>query len=351
MRFACRTGRRRGFTLVELLVVIAIIGVLVGLLLPAVQAAREAARRSQCSNNLRQLGVAVLNFETNKNVFPQSTSQWGWEARTVDCAVSNTITDLGVTPPFGPNGQGWFVDIMPQMELTAAHARLTAQIKKDKAFGARATRGSGLGAIEVRDIVSAQLPALTCPSDESAKPSEQQWYWDSGGVVTATSSYKACVGDTLLSIDSVPCSTNVDAPASINTGSPDVHNTASNNGIFQRTSYAYPIKLKMVGDGGSNTFMIGEDVVGQNFHSAAYFADGDWATCGLPLNFFLLGVDEQQLKVQYWYKTRSFRSLHPGGAQFVMADGSVHFVQESIDVKAYRGLSTRDGGEVVSLGN
>ncbi|RIK82207.1 MAG: hypothetical protein DCC67_07485 [Planctomycetota bacterium] len=340
---------RRGFTLVELLVVIAIIGVLVALLLPAVQAAREAARRMNCSNNLKNLGLACLNYHETKQCFPQSTTQWGWEARTVECAVSKTPANLNASPPYGYNGKGWIVEILPQLEQAAAYSRLMEQIKKDKTFGARSNRGSGLGAIEVRDIVSTQLPILTCPSDSSATPSEEQWYWDAGGVVTATTSYKACVGDTLLSINSVPCSTTVDPPASLQTGSPDVHNTASNNGLFQRTSIVFPISIEMVTDGVSNTFLIGEGVVSQDFHSAAFFADGDWGTCSLPLNFFVEGVDTQTLKVQLWYKTRGFKSLHPGGAQFVMGDGSVHFIQESIDTLTYRGLSTRAGGETVSI--
>ncbi|MAT70004.1 MAG: hypothetical protein CMJ58_10830 [Planctomycetaceae bacterium] len=344
-----RTGRRAAFTLVELLVVIAIIGVLVALLLPAVQAAREAARRMSCSNNLKNIGLACLNYENRKKTLPQSTSQWGFEYRTVDCEVSRTPTDVSFDPPNGYNGKGWIVDILPELELNNAYDRLIAQIKEDKSFGARATRGSGLGAIEVRDIVSTQYPILTCPTDDSAVPSDKIWYWDSGGVFTGVTNYKGCVGDTLLSTDSTPCSRSVDPPQTIQTGSPDVHNTMSNNGLFQRTSSAEPIRLRMVTDGTSNTFMVGENVVSQDFHSAQFFSDGDWATAGVPINVFLRGATEDDLKRQYWQQGRGFKSQHPGGAQFVMADGSVHFVQDSISTLAYRGLATRDRGETVGL--
>jgi prepilin-type N-terminal cleavage/methylation domain-containing protein/prepilin-type processing-associated H-X9-DG protein len=340
--------RRRAFTLVELLVVIAIIGVLVALLLPAVQAAREAARRMQCGNNLKQLGLACLNYHDTRGTFPVSTPQrFVSDLRTVECPAAPQ--DLAAQFPDGMNGKGWIVEVLPQLEQAAAYNRLIAQVKKDKGFGARANSGLGIGAPEVRDIVSTQLAALTCPSDESAVPSEGQWYWDSAGVVTATTSYKGCIGDTLLSTNSIPCSVDVDPPATIDTGSPDVHNTASNNGLFQRMSIAAPITLKMVQDGTSNTFMVGEGVVSQDYHSAAYYYDGDWATCGLPLNFFVIGVEPQELKINQWYKTRGYKSLHPGGAQFVMADGSVHFVQDSISSPVYRGLATRAGDETVSL--
>jgi prepilin-type processing-associated H-X9-DG protein len=88
--------------------------------------------------------------------------------------------------------------------------------------------------------------------------------------------------------------------------------------------------------------------VGQDFHSAALFADGDWASCNVPLNFFLVGVSEQEI-IDQWYQMRGFRSVHPGGAQLAMADGSTQFIQEGIDHKIYRALSTRNGDETVSL--
>ena len=349
---------RHAFTLVELLVVIAIIGVLVALLLPAVQAAREAARRMTCSNNLKNLGLACLNFHDVKKNFPQSIPQWGDERRTVDCINSNAVTNVSEPdPPMGLNGKGWIVDIFPQIEQQQAYDLIVANYNGK--FGARANAGRGMGDMDIRGIVSTQLPILSCPSDESARPSDgQQWYWDAQpGTITATTSYKGSIGDSLLSNDAVPCSTDVDPPATHDnenpqrsSGSTDTHSTLSNNGIFQRASYWAPVNLKMVGDGASNTFLIGENVVFVDYHSAAYFSDGDWATCSIPLNFLPVHMPESEFKSSNFSKAvRGFKSLHPGGAQFVMCDGSVHFVQEGIDTATYRGLSTRDGGEVVSL--
>jgi len=131
---------------------------------------------------------------------------------------------------------------------------------------------------------------------------------------------------------------------------PDCHNTADCNGLIWRNTYYRPINLKKVIDGTSNTFMVGECVVEQDYHSAAYFADGDWATCGNPLNFFINPAEESVIKsAPQWMQARGFKSMHPGGAHFVMADGSVHFVNESVDHKIYRALATRNGNEPASV--
>lgn len=347
-----RSSTQKAFTLVELLVVIAIIGVLVALLLPAVQAAREAARRMSCANSLKNIGLACLNFHDVRKNFPTSVPQWDWEDKTADCLNGASVAEnLKDDPPMGYNGQGWIVNILPQLEQQSMFDRIKAELATPAGMASYNPRGRGMGVTSLRDIVSTQLPVITCPSDPSAKPSQEQYYWDQRGAITATTSYKGCAGDTLLSVDAVACSTNVDPPMTDQSGSPDVHGTMSNNGIFQRTSIWAPIRLKMVTDGTSNTFMVGENVVSVDFHSAAYFSDGDWATAGIPLNYLPLNLSVDDFKDGNISKSvRGFKSLHPGGAQFVMADGSVHFIQEDIDTATYRGLATRDSQEVVSLG-
>jgi prepilin-type processing-associated H-X9-DG protein len=110
------------------------------------------------------------------------------------------------------------------------------------------------------------------------------------------------------------------------------------------------VNFRKVTDGTSKTFMVGETVVEQDYHSAAYFSDGDWASCGIPLNHFQVPATITLLKnFPGWAEARGFKSMHPGGAHFVMADGSTHFVNESIDQNTYRALSTKAGGESASV--
>jgi prepilin-type N-terminal cleavage/methylation domain-containing protein len=350
---ASRPSRSSAFTLVELLVVIAIIGVLVALLLPAVQAAREAARRMQCGNNLKQLGLACLNYADTKKHLPIS--------------IDRTPEDFDISGEWiGPSGgsllpanggpgfwaKGWIVDIMPQMEQANAYNRILEQLKKDKSFGVAETRGLGLGAPAIRDIVAAQQPWLTCPSDESAAPSPDQWYWPENGpgVTVGTTSYKGSIGDHAMTDGRHRGETTPSLRPVPNFGSlPDGHNTAETNGMFGRNTYFRPIELQSATDGLSNTFMVGENVVSQDFHSAAFFADGDFATCGIPLNLFIIGYDVPTMKRDYWREGRGFKSLHPGGANFVLGDGSVPYIAEGIDGAVYQALGTRAGGEVASL--
>jgi len=332
------------FTLVELLVVIAIIGILVALLLPAVQAAREAARRTSCSNNLKNIGLACLNYEQTNKHLPITIHQWNWEEQDIQgnklCPPGGCRNMADGGP--GYSGKGWIVDILPYIEEEAMYDGMKPGFVGD--FEMRfAGRGMGLKVIR-ENYIGQQLDVLSCATDQSAQPSTELWYWP--GIMTATTSYKGCIGDSLISEDSVPGSTN--SPFA-GLGSPDCHNTVDCNGLFYRNTHFRPVKLEKVTDGTSNTFMVGESVVSQDYHSAAYFCDGDWATCGIPLNFFIIPEDVTQIKTNNWFKARGFKSLHPGGAQFVMADGSVQFVNESIDSGAYRGLATRNGDETVNL--
>jgi prepilin-type processing-associated H-X9-DG protein len=106
--------------------------------------------------------------------------------------------------------------------------------------------------------------------------------------------------------------------------------------------------MSSITDGTSKTFMIGEDVPGYNRHSAAFYSNGDWCSCNIPLNHLMnLTVEEVEFMLD-WGPQQGFRSRHPGGVHFCACDGSVHFVSESVDNTLFRTSCTRNGGEVVA---
>ena len=341
-------GIRSAFTLVELLVVIAIIGVLVSLLLPAVQAAREAARRISCSNNIKNVGLSVHNFHDSRKHLPFGINYNPGFGREV---YRTTSGDQAATPSKyvtgrNLNGKGWIVDVLPYLEQQALYDGMKLGFDDPSGaptqFVAAATNGRGMGRPEIRQYMDDQLPLLTCPSDPSAVPREGNFHWERAGE-TAVTSYKGVAGDTALGevFGAGGLWSNADWGSV-----PDCFETLGCNGIFWKMSYYEPINFRRISDGLSNTFMVGEAVVEQDLHGMAYFSDGDWASCNMQLNYFLPDLTEVR---SLWYDVRGFRSLHPGGAQFAFADASVHFVNEGIDHGLYRALSTKDGGETVSL--
>ncbi|MEN1679153.1 MAG: DUF1559 domain-containing protein [Planctomycetota bacterium] len=330
------------FTLVELLVVIAIIGILVALLLPAVQAAREAARRMSCQNNLKQIGLACLTYHDVQKHFPISVGQWNEEFDLEGNAVGNGSMFTSNGGP-GYHGAGWLTQILPQIEQGAIYDFLDQNGGFEGSFSARGARGGGIGRPEVRQVVEQQQQSFSCPSDESAQPSTKQFYWVEA--LVGTTSYKGSIGSSVIA------GTNADEPAGTTSlsggpdGAPDCHNKIECDGIFWRNSYYRPVSIRQVVDGTSNTYLAGESVVSQDFHSAWAFADGDWATCGVPMNNLRFESTEDELRTNWW-EHRGFASLHPGGSQFVYVDGSVHFVSEDISTPVYRGFGTRNFGEV-----
>jgi prepilin-type N-terminal cleavage/methylation domain-containing protein len=341
--------RRLAFTLVELLVVIAIIGILVALLLPAIQAAREAARRASCTNNLKNLGVAVLTHHDVKKHFPISLG-YG--------------PDAGEAPGLEQPSVGWIVQTFPQFEEQA----LYDQFEQGGAFEGNYTRdrcrapglnrglASNKNGISVPELMKTQLSLLQCPSDNGVRElSNNQYEFNTCPV--AVTSYKGVLGDTWLGeFEGSPFhnngtqhpSGNYDEPSThpLNTQR-DCHRDVRCEGIFFRHTFQRPVKVAKVADGTSKTFMIGEDVPAYNRHSAAYYSNGDWCSCNVPLNYGMSAPPPEVAASLDWWNWQGFRSMHPGGIHFCAADGSVRFVAESTDGTTFRAACTRDGNEAV----
>jgi prepilin-type N-terminal cleavage/methylation domain-containing protein len=339
-----RNSVARGFTLVELLVVIAIIGVLVALLLPAIQAAREAARRSQCTNNLRQLAVAVLNYEQQHKIFPTSE---GWDSERAknedEPDVQASISYAGKPDGKKLSGKGGVVSVLPFLEEQSLYdqfvaggafdytARFVPGLCKNPQPGAGLT--SKKNGISVPELMKTQLAVLQCPSDDSVKQYNKiHWQWPNCEV--ARTSYPGVLDDTWLENDTYTRDPN----------DRDCHDGTRCRGFFFRNSWLAPVKMASVTDGTSKTLMIGEDVAESNIHSAAFFANGDWCSCNVPLNHLL----NAPLQSESWGQEQSFRSRHPGGVHFAAGDASVRFVSESVDHTLFRVSCTRNGGDSVS---
>jgi prepilin-type processing-associated H-X9-DG protein len=188
---------------------------------------------------------------------------------------------------------------------------------------------NGLRGDAMRSLVATRPALFRCPSDGVS----QDTYLDQAqmsGIPAAVTSYKGVIGDHSL--------------GGAGTGSPDRHNKIGANGLFYRNSYREKLTIRSITDGTSNTFAIGEDVPEQNSHSALYYANGDYASCHIPLNTFY----KPNVRGN-WRLCMSFRSFHPQGANFALADGSVRFIPQSMDFLSYRQTCTRNGGEVPNL--
>lgn len=305
---------KHGFTLVELLVVIAIIGTLIALLLPAVQAAREAARRMQCTNNLKQLGLGIQNYHDAHGLVPLN---------------SRAATDGGTVYV------SWMTGILPYVEQQNLFNKIN--------FKVSATNAANV------PIFQTKISAYLCPSDAFTPPNgqlpERRDLMTSGAVT----SYKACAGSNWNYGDHV----GISSSKGLNSGNPN--GLEWGNGLICSNRFAPhtpQLRFASVTDGLSNTFAVGEAV--------PYWCRWTWwggpnastATCGIPLNY-RKGLATVDLHAQWsdWSRTYSFFSLHPGGGNFAMVDGSVHFISDTINIALYRGLATVSGAETAQLPN
>ncbi len=313
----------RGFTLVELLVVIAIIAMLVTLLLPAVQGAREAARRTQCQNNLKQLGLAVLNFESAKGEFPEGS----YHIQAVAANHENHRTN-------------WALRILPYSEEQGLY---------------------DLYDQEKHNSHPDNLPVLRTPR-----------------------SVFKCTSDVLVREMVVPTQMPFTAPIGIATGSyKGVSGTrwGTDNGFFDYPNFApdfkenkrfrgplimqgmepltfRPVQIKHIADGTSKTFLIGEyaTVYSEQLNatgSAFWASTHSFHNLGAPQREHYTRISNYDKCMQltgnkHWQCDRAFASLHAGNAiNFVFCDGSVRAIPPEIDGNLYVALATIDGDEIV----
>jgi len=356
-----RTGGR-GFTLIELLVVIAIIAILIALLLPAVQQAREAARRTQCRNNLKQLGLAIHNYHDKSNCFP--------------------IT-IGFV-----NGWGLLPIILPEIDQSPLYNQInfSSQI--------RCSSGNNL------QILQTAIPAFYCPSDPSSTlqpgkglpaaclsgpnlPTTSTGPNGYVGIDARVTHYAGSFGDGCITGESLGytnggdasltnyscggCSSGACTAAATSTlctrPSIGFGGGPNHRGMFNyRGTDSPPVRMRDVVDGTTNTIMFG------HVSGFATGCDNVWAAAtgsvygtGLPINFDIVPSQKQG----YFYcptsqgctdntcnrpwRGRGFQSHHVGGSMFTMADGSVRFLSENLDQKTYNSLGSRMGGEVATV--
>jgi len=310
---------RQAFTLIELLVVIAIIAILIGLLLPAVQKVRAAAARMECQNNLKQLGLAVHAYHDVYKAFPPNLSP------------NNFGYDI--------NGKSWswISRILPYIEQGNLYTKGSLGNSFDFATNTNnlPTFNSDLGI----GVWNAQIPGLLCPADDSSTQPRTDRA-NTGGYPCGSTNYRGVSGSNWA----WGSWTYTDPNSAYSNNGLD-----SGNGIFYRSDWNRKLRLTSITDGTSNTFMIGEDIPKINQHCGwpnANYANG---TCCIPLNNAMKSGDPGWNNPGDWPNVYSFRSYHTGGGNFCLADGSVRFISDSIDLNLYRALATVQGGEVATV--
>ncbi len=334
-RWLIRPGRptRAAFTLIELLVVIAIIGILIALLLPAVQAAREAARQLRCANNLKQLGLAAVNHQDTHGHYPSGGWGWYW--------VGDPDRGFGRRQP-----GGWIFNVLPFIEQESLWG-LAADGQPEQLTSQQLRAANR--------VTKTPLAMLSCPSRRPAIAYPSPW----GGTFVA---HNATSNSSSNNFE-------VRADYAINCGSQSSNEwnegptslagaktfswaaDAACNGISYQGS---EVELSDVGDGASNTFMLGEKYLNPDHYSTGNdAADNESMYTGFNNdNFRTTNTSYRPMQDQAGYgSTYRFGSAHSGGCHFVFCDGRVQLINYSINAVSYSYLGNRRDGRVVSSGS
>jgi prepilin-type N-terminal cleavage/methylation domain-containing protein/prepilin-type processing-associated H-X9-DG protein len=361
---------RFGFTLIELLVVIAIIGVLVSLLLPAVQAAREAARRAQCTNNLKQSGIAVHSFHDIHQKLP-NMSFCGGGCEDTNPGMQNIFYRFRHYPVA--------FELLPHMEQGNLYNSFNLNL------AATSTVAAGQpGGLTNAQLASAPLSVFLCPSEpQPVNPvfaDYASYGWNRGNCDVRSPAQPGDIYKTGQAYGFTPSDgvfiSRMDAGMDYATGQALAARHAADPTWWQPDD-TYRINFASITDGLSNTIAAGEmhnilqgytttTVNSVSIGTTAVESGGPiaWGSSGgdyyaegrttVPMNT-LVGpyysrsiVDAPGLhNILYQSPVYSFRSTHPGGCNFLFCDGSVKFIKQSINMATYRALGSRKGGEVI----
>lgn len=345
-------ARRTAFTLVELLVVIAIIGILVALLLPAIQAAREAARRTKCVNNLKNIGLACLNYESTFKAYPPSSS------------IANDVST---------NGLSWHALILPYVEESAINDNIKKFIEDFKK--ANTGKDPDVYAAGLNEISRQALDLYLCPTDEAVEIKDK--FELTMNKTLKSTSYAGVTGSYRSRPGALTCPSNYTDPNYLKI--PCVTNLNIDGMLFPGGD----VKASKITDGSSKTLMVGERWyqlrvwTAGNYYTVkqgaglsakaptsvpcgSYSSSAKNISANIPPNPNLSVIGYYQIHDNasdrppmptgapktIAFNDLPFASFHSGIVNFVRADGGAHVISDDIDPYVYTAFASRNGGEI-----